>query len=896
MMATKNWSTRAFEWLLGLYPRSYRDEYGREIAMLFADRYRHAVTPGERALVWIDSLTGLAMEAPKEHCRMFIKDLGYAIRSVRRQPLFAATIILTLALGIGANSAIFSLLNTVSMRSLPLANPGELYSVRLDSAQPVPQRFSWPVFERLRAATPGDSLAAMGTVAKLHARSEGARELEAAGVQLVSGEYFGVLKAPVAMGRPLMPADNIKPGAHPVAVISHSYWQRRFGGSGDVLSRSLALNSVKFTIVGVAAEGFTGVWLEAPADAWIPLAMQGEVRYSQNYSASNAKLSEPWMPQEQVSWLSIVVRTRDAASATAAINQPFASALLARSESINDLELRKLFLQQRLALEPFSTGFSRLRDRFVNPLYILMGMAAVVLLIACANAANLLLARAVGRQREIALRLSLGAGRLRVVQQLLTESMLLVIIAGVVGLLVSHWASTLLVQMAIGSGDEPAPFRVETDARVLGFTMGVSVLTTLLFGLAPAIRSTRAELADTLKSGSRSIVGGDGSGHAKALVVMQVAFSLTLVSATGLLLRSFQNLATVDLGFEQKHILTADVSVKIAGSNPEELHRRMVERIRQLPGVQSASVAMCGVLRGCRAINDGYTVEGYQPAAREEIAFLVNFVGPDYFDAMGMRLMEGRLIDRTDTDKSPQVAVVNEALARRYFGQKSAIGRRFGQSKRLNTQIAGVVRDARVLSAREEAMPSVFYPLSQVPGMAGSVLEIRTAGDPRLVIGAVRRALTEVAPEVPVGRVTAMADQVSSTLGLERLVVSLSSAFGSLALGLAGFGLFGILSFAVARRAPEFGIRIALGASSGRVLWSVCRDALMLVLAGVAIGLPAVWFSSGAIRKMLFGVSPHDWSVFGVAGLALFAVAAAAALLPAWRASRTDPLTALRMD
>jgi predicted permease len=895
-MPSKEPSSRVFELLLKLYPRGYRDEYGREIAMLFADRYRDASTTGERALVWMDSLTGLAMEAPKEHCRMIVQDLRYAVRSARRQPLFAATIILTLSLGIGANSAIFSLLNTVTLRTLPLSNPSELYAVRLDAPLPVPQRFSWPMFDRLRAVMPGDSVAAMGTIARLHARPEGAKELEAAGVQLVSGEYFGVLKAPVAMGRPLMPSDNVKPGAHPLVVISHSYWQRRFGGSGDVLSKSLVLNGVKFEIVGVAAEGFSGVWLEAPADAWIPLAMQRDVRYSQNYSANNAKQSEPWMPQEQISWLSIVVRTRDAAAATAAINQPLASALLAASESINDQESRKLFLQQRLGLDPFGTGFSRLRDRFVNPLYILMGMAALVLLIACANAANLLLARAVGRQREIALRLSLGAGRLRLVQQLLTESMLLVAVAGAAGLLVSHWASSLLVQMAIGSGDGPIPFRVETDARVLGFTMGLAVLTTLLFGLAPAIRSTRSELADTLKSGSRSIMGGAGSGHARALVVMQVAFSLTLVSATGLLIRSFQNLATVDLGFDQNHILTADVAVKLAGSNVDELHRRMLQRVRELPAVQSASVAMCGVLRGCRAINDGYTVEGYQPAAREEIAFLVNFVGSEYFDTMGMRLTQGRMIDRTDTDKSAQVAVVNEALARRYYARTGAIGRRFGQSGRLNTQIVGVVRDARVLSARDEAIPAVFYPLSQVPGMAASVLEIRTEGDPRLAIGAVRRALNEVAPEVPVGRVTAMADQVSSTLGLERLVVSLSSAFGSLALGLAGFGLFGILSFAVARRAPEFGIRIALGASSGRVLWSVCREALMMVLVGVAIGFPAVWFSSDAIRKMLFGVSPHDWSVFGAAGVALLAVAAVAALLPAWRASRTDPLTALRME
>lgn len=295
-------------------------------------------------------------------------------------------------------------------------------------------------------------------------------------------------------------------------------------------------------------------------------------------------------------------------------------------------------------------------------------------------------------------------------------------------------------------------------------------------------------------------------------------------------------------------------------------------------------------------MNNGYAVEGYQAGRGESIGFLVNMVEHDYFETVGMQLKEGRLFDRRDTEKSPQVAVVNEALARRYFAGTRAAGRRIGQDNKLDTEIAGVVSDARVLSPRDEPIPMVFYPMTQAVRAAASVLEIRTHGDPRLAIAAVRRAVNEAAPEVPVGRVYALADQVSTNLNPDRLVLSLSSVFGALALGLAGFGLFGILSFAVARRIPEYGIRIALGASGGRVLWSVCREALVMVLAGVALGLPAVLFGAGAMRTVLFGVSPHDWSAFAGAGVALLAVAAVAAFLPAWRASRIDPLMALRME
>ncbi len=894
-------STRAFKALLSLYPSGFRDEYGREIALMFEDRYRRAAGSPQRAIVWLESLGGLMREAPKEHGRVLAHDLRYALRALRTHPLFAATIVLTLSLGIGANTAIFSLINAVAFRDLPLTDPGQLLSVRIDSPTPVPQRFSWPQFEQLRSVAPTGSLTAMSRVARVYARVGNAGDLEPATTQLVSGEFFHVMKVPIAMGRPLGPEDNVTPGTHPVAVISHGYWQRRFGGDAGVLGSRLTMNGALFTIVGVAAEGFAGVWLESPVEIWAPIAMQHDIHYSQNYSASNSKPAEPWMPQEGIAWLDIVVRARTGSSTTmaAALDLAVRQKLLALADEQHVRpETRKQILQQHLALQPFGSGFSRLRERFLNPLYILMAMAGLVLLIACANAANLLLARATGRQRELAVRLSLGAGRLRLVQQLLTESLVLVLLAGASALVVSHWASALLVRMATATTDGPAPFAVETDLRVLSFTMALALVTTLLFGLAPALRSTRVDVTGTLKSGSRSVLGG---GDARALVVFQVALSLVLVSAAGLLIRSFQNIARLDLGFDQQHVLTAELGMQLMPRKtptPAQLaafQSRLVEGVRGVPGTRSVSLAMCGVVRGCRSLNSPYSVEGYQAAPQEDVAFLINFVGTEYFDTMGMPVIEGRPIDSHDTTGSPRVALINEALARKYFAGQNAIGKRFGMDNKLDTEIVGVVRDARVLGVRDEPTPMVYYALAQ-SGQGPSVVEIRTQGDPRLAIASIRRALAEAAPEVPIIRLTPLSDQIHMSLSQDRLVLSLSSAFGVLALGLAGFGLFSILSFAVARRTAEFGIRIALGASGGRVLWSVCREALLIVLAGIAIGLPAVLFGSRALRTVLFGMTPHDWTAFAGAGAVLLVVAAVAGLLPAWRASRVDPVVALRME
>ena len=584
------------------------------------------------------------------------------------------------------------------------------------------------------------------------------------------------------------------------------------------------------------------------------------------------------------------------AGIVATLNTVLARELARIAESIGASEEKRLALQQRLLLERFGTGFSSLRQRFTQPLYVLQGMAGLVLLIACANAANLLLARATGRQREIAVRQSLGAGRLRLFQQLLTEALLLVGAAAVVAIIIARWAGDLVVRMATVSTSGPVPFEAAIDLRVLAFTSAVALTTGLLFAVAPALRSTRT--TESLKASARSVSGGSGGRHARVLVALQIALSLVLVTGTALLGRSFQKLLHVELGFDQEHVLSVAINPAVAGYTPDQgaqLSRRIIERVEAAPGVKSAALAMCGLLSGCRSFSNDIVFEGYQPRAGENPGFITNLVSPDYFSTVGMQLLDGRPLSDRDMSGTQKVAVVNEALARRYFPGGRALGKRFGDDGQLDTEIVGIVSNARVLNVRDAAEPMVFFPLQRYPLGAGTI-EVRTHGDPSQVAFAVRRAIAEVEPKLPVSRMTPLQEQVKRNLAQESLVLSLTSAFGILALGLASFGLFGVLSYTVARRIPEIGVRIALGASRPRVIWHVVREALAVIAAGLAFGLPAVIIATRSIGTMLFEVSPHDGSALLAAVTALFLIPGAAALLPAWRASRVDPVLALREE
>ena len=881
--------------LLGLYPAAFRDEYGRELKILFIDRYRDATGPWDRFTLWLDVLTGLAIEAPKEHCRMILHDLRYALRSLRRHALVTATIVITLGLGIGANAAMFSLLNAVVLRTLPVADPEGLFVLRADYplASGNRYRFTGPTVERLEAsAPPGVGIAAMSRVATVYTRTQGAGETERAALQLVSSSYFPVLGVRAALGR-LLPDDGDTPA--PLAVVSHRYWQRRFGGAADVLGRPLAINGSTFTIAGVAPPGFAGVWLESPVDVWVPISMDRAVMYSTGFSAASmcqsgcrAHPERPWYPQE-IWWLDAIVRVP--AGQSGAVVTALNSGVQGFMQ-----ELPNAKKDARVVLEPFATGFSTFRQRFETPLFALIAMAALVLLIACANVANLLLARAAGRQREIAVRMSLGAGRARLIHQLLTESVLLVVMAGATALLFARWSANLLIRTATASASGPAPFAAPIDLRVWGFTAAVALSSVVLFGLLPAWRATRLDLAGAMKSGARGATGA--TRPARLLVVMQVALSLVLVTGTGLLVRSFNNLLHVDIGVDRGHLLSVALDPRLAASNPNEsldqLQQRVLDSVASLPGVNSASMAGCGLLSSCGGREDGLHIEGYDERPNEQVMFLVNSVSPTYFATHGMRLVAGRTFTEQDSDNAPKVAVVNRTLAEKYFRNGQAVGRRYGRATK-DIEIVGIVDDARLLTVRDAPIATAYYPMTQRRAVARA-LEIRSAGDPRAIASSVRAAVSRTAPGIAIESIVPMEERVNVSLRQDRLIMFLAAGFGALALGLAGFGLFGLLSYTVARRSSEFGIRMALGASPSRVQWGVVREALWLVVCGFIVGAPFVMFAGRLASSLFFGVAPGDWVTFTAAAIVLAAVGVACSLLPARRASRIDPLVALRAE
>ena len=882
--------TRAFRALLALYPAAFRDEYGRELALVFVDRYRDATDPWDRIRLWLDAVVGILVEAPKEHCRMIRQDIGYAWRVLRQHALVTTTIVITLGLGIGANTAVFSVLNVVMLRTpLPVADANQLFTVnggRHVASGPESARLSGPMFDALRRAAPdGVGVAAMSRgVARVYTRTDDERETSSASLQLVSPSFFPVLGVTPVLGRAFSDNEDDAAAQEPVAVVSYGYWQRRFAGSPDVVGHRLSINGTAFTVIGVGPRDFAGVWLESPVDIWVPLTMQSGVQYAQSFSADGADFTRPWLPQPQIWWLHAVVRVprEQAAMAVGRFNASL-SALHGRDFGI--------------VLEPFTRAFSKFRQQFSTPLLALVVMAALVLLIACANVANVLLARAVGRRREIAVRMAVGASRVRLLHQLLIESALLVVMAGVVALLFAGWAGDLLVRVATATTEGAPPFPAPIDLRVLAFAAGAAFLSVLTFGVWPAWHATRLDVVGALKSGARGAIGG-AIRPARVLVMVQVALSLVLVTATGLFVRSFQNLLAVDLGVERERLLTVGIDPRLSGVPPQErpeMYRRVLDTVASVPGVHSASLAMCG-LQGRCAIEDGFTVDGYQPRADERVAFNVNAVTPGYFATVGMTLLAGRALTERDIENAPTVAVVNKTLAASYFGEwRGAIGRRFGLATR-DIEIVGIVEDARALNdVKEAVLPSVFVPLSQRP-VIPRALEVRTLVDPAPAIAAVRRAVISAAPDLPIETVVTMEERVRRGLSRERLVMLLTSGFGALAIALAGLGLFGVLSYAVARRTPEFALRMALGASQSRVLWSVVRDALWLVLCGVAVGLPFALLGSNLVSKLVFGVSPHDVvSLVGATAL-LVGVGTACSLLPARRASRVDPIVALSQD
>src|SRR5581483_4223981 len=718
----------------------------------------------------------------------------------------------------------------------------------------------------------------------------------------VSGNYFQTLETHPALGRLLTTNDDRVVGGSPVAVISYGCWQRRFGQNSNVIGRKIVVNGMPVEIVGVAAPGFFGARAGTAPDFWLPTTMQSAVHYAQHYSQSEAaEFDKPWTSQPDIRWLQFVVRIKNSTSllqTAAALNQVFRLELEHSVLGLTDPQERQSFLRTRLELEPGSRGLATLRRSFSQPLLVLMGMVGLVLLIACANLANLLLARAAAREREIAVRLSLGATRARLVRQLLTECVLLSVFGGVLGITIAYWCSSVLPKWA-SSGATPIPLNLAPDVRVLFFSTAIALLTGILFGLAPALQGTRVQPVHALKirTGGTSAAAGSWS-FKQTLIASQIALSLVLIVGAGLFIRTLRNFSAVDPGFDRDHILTVWLDTHMGGYKSEQLsslYRQLIEQVEAVPGVRSASLASCGLAAGCHDASDIY-LPGV-PHTNGETDAQERRVSQHFFGTAGIPLIEGRDFATTDTEKSPPVAIVNQTFVREFLKGEDPIGQYFGYDAKNDHrfQIIGLVKDARVNDIRESAPPMIYHSLAQDVIDVES-LDVHTFGDPGQLIAQVRLAVRSVDPNLPIGGITTLSEQVKSNLAQQRLIARLTTIFGALALGLACLGLYGVMSYTVARRTSELGIRLALGSTRSNVLWVVLRESLIVTAAGIFVGVCLSLAGARVVSSMLFGLSPHDPLTLAVATMLLFMVSTASALLPAWRAAHVDPTEALRVE
>lgn len=835
-------------------------------------------------------------------------DIRFALRLLRRAPGFAAVAVLSLALGIGATTAIFTVLDAVVLKGLPVPDPTELYVAEVRQGSDRSPRFSYPLVESARAAVAGHAeIAAFSSVARM-LLTDGPQSVpspaEMGRVQLVSGEFFTVMRQSAQVGRLFTPGDNRAVNAHPVAVLSDAYWERRFARDRAVLSRPLYVNGVAFTILGVAPRGFIGIVADSPPDVWAPIMMQAAVRYSGNASSEDGADDQPWPPQREISWLSIVARissapavARTAQQLHALVQQDFSN----RPSYRSDPEARRRYQAARLVLEPASRGVSRARERLSSPLVALFVMVTLLLLIACANLASLLLARAAARRRELAVRVSMGAGRWRIVRQMLAESLLVAGAGGAFGLLFASWGADLLLLFFAGSQGPPT-LPMGLDWRVLTFAMTTSLVTGLLFGLLPALRASRVDPADALNGAARALGGSDGGRLplGRMLIAAQLAITVLLLSVALLFSRTFEQLATVDTGYDVDHVIAASIDPRAAaydGQRLDVVQRALVERLGVTPGVASASLSQNGPLASSQRLTV-VSVDGYQPAAGERMIVSEEVVTDPYFRTVGLRLLKGRFFGPGDR-AGGRVSIINETMARRYFGTADPIGRQWsygtGEEDEERYEIVGVVSDARIRDLRGEPPRTIYRPFAQAEGVLESV-EVRTVGTAAGAVADVRNAIASVDPRLPVLEIAPLASRVDRMTAQERMVAALSSAFGASALLLACLGLYGTLAYNVTRRTPELGLRVALGAGRGRLIWLVMRDALIVVAVGLCVGLPLALAGANQASSLLYGVAPGDLTSHAGAVLVLIAVAAIAAWLPARRAASVDPMIALRAE
>ena len=819
-------------------------------------------------------------------------NLRYAIRALRSNPGFAAVAIFSLALGIGANTAIFSLIDSVILKTLPVSHPEQLLQVTI-AVNPF---FSNPVWEQLRDRQGVFSGIFAYGIRRFNLAAGG--EVRYAQGNFVSGQFFDTLGLRALLGRTFAVADDQR-GCAGTAVLSYGFWRREYGGRANVVGKTVSLDNHPFEIVGVLKPGFSGVDVGIDSDLYIPLCADKIIR------GENSILDE-----RGARWLRVIGRPKPGISASQAearlrtFASPIFEATLPPNLSPED---RDSYLKRTFDTRMAANGLSFLRQDYQQSLMVLMAIVGVVLLIACANVANLLLARNAARQREIAIRMALGSGRWRLIRQLLTESMLLSLTGAALGILFAHWGARLLVAF-ISSGQHTGGqhtvfLDLSIDYRVLAFTAGVAILTGLLFGLAPAWKGTRVDPHSAMKANARGTIEGAKFGLGKALVVLQVALSLVLVAGAGLMLTTFFRLETLNPGFDREHVLLVGVNLPNGQYSPARrgaIFEEMLERLRALPGVRSASASgetpINGSVDAWYLQFDGYTSQG----PRDTLVY-DNSVSDRFFETLGTDLLAGRDFNSHDTPESPKVAIVNQTLAKKFFAGQYPIGKHYRpeEGNRLGdpVEIVGVVKDAKYVELREENRPITYLPASQnATPDESTTFELRAAaGAPSSLISSVKSTIAGVNPGVSL-QFTTLALQVDESLSRERLLATLSGFFGGLALLLAMIGLYGVMSYNVTRRRNEIGIRMALGAEPARVLRMVMGEVGLLIGAGLALGLAVSLATTQLVASFLYGLTPRDPLTFLLA-VGLLAVAASiAGYLQAHRASRLEPLTALREE
>ena len=825
-----------------------------------------------------------------------LNDIRYHARALRRTPVFTAIAIVSLALGIGASTAVFSVVDALLLRPLPVRDPGSL--VTLEQVLPDGSRsYNLSYLDRERFEGLSDQKVFDGVAATTWAdgfeTSAGAGEAgERLRISIVTGNYFHVLGVRVMTGRALLPGDDQASGEGAVAVISGRYAARRFGTAADAVGRTIGLNGTTYSVVGVASAPFVGDWVGWPTDVWVPTAMTAMVRPGANASTARLRMQYKLIARRHPG-----VTRAQAQSAAAVVYQRMA---------LDPPQYSGVIPGARLELVTADTGYSPQRTQFVQPLAVLAVIVGVVLLIACANTANLLLARASSRQREIAVRLAIGAGRARLVRQLLTESAMLAAAAALVGLLFAFWGTDMLLEI-VRSGPSgsitsmiPAPdLIVRPDVRVLAFTIVLSFAASMLFGLAPAIRGSNPSLVDALARGAtRGTANAGRVGPRRLLLAAQIATSVALLVVTGLFVRTLTNLRVQALGFDKSGILLVWMLPGQAGLDADgllTLWRTLQERVSTVQGVQGASLSVEGILSG--SPGGGPLVRigtGSRDAVRVDATMTV---GPGFFATVGQRMIGGRELAWSDGPNAPGVAVINESLARRLFGRGDAVGRRVRIGDPPAVEVVGVVGDARQSSPRT-AQSMIYYPPGQnLRRLSRSLcLVVRTSGGAPDVATAIRGRVHEVDSRVGVTRIDTVDEQLDALMFQERLVARISVIFAGVALALTCIGLYGVIAFETARRVHEVGVRLSLGATPARVVRMLLRDGWRLIAAGLAFAIPLTLLSARLVANRLFGVEPFDpVTIFG--SIALTAtVCVMAAFGPAWRLSRVHPIGALRCE